>query len=1104
MRFRLTCWMLLLIYYPRYINSSCVKQAVEEGRKCRKSCSVDSDCTSKGGLKRCRCDGACGMSCFNPDALCLSEPDDIPNGFRTWNKLTMGGKATYRCNTGFILKGDFETVCCADKKWHGPPPTCEAGCLLPSNTGNSFPNVSEETAAVGEVIPFICNTGYHMTGDGDRTCQVNGQMSRAEYSCSIQVCDTLPTVHNGHIIMESSLTFESTVKLVCDTGYEPESEVTTLQCRAGALNSASGKWSPADHFPECTAVKCGYPRDPKNGRVLHRDGNWEYGNRITYNCNTGYKLIGSDIASCGADATWGDLPFCEIDPNCGFEEFSEPTCGYSNPYPRWERIYTSSQYDGIPGYIIRATTSGTELISAEIPDDWSSGKMCLQFRYKLLGKSSLLTISSTSTSFTAFWGNHINEARNTWLDSLVNIDSSTSIQYKFEANQPTVELDDVQVKKSGCFEHCKSYTCQNGGSCVNRANDYTCFCTVDFEGKTCDKDLKCVEPVEWIQNGRLLRNNTGPHNLYITGTTVTYGCNAKFKIFGKCDIQTEETITCTKDSWGGDSFWRKNPRDIRCIYKTCTNPPTGSRQKLIDETKHSWKVGEVASIECKDGYEFVSHNPTTTLTCGNDEQWIGSVTECTDAICTEPTKQVPNGYRSYKSWRWFITPLSKATYTCNKNYKLSGYDEIKTTIKITCIWDWSLFRSMWIPSVNSIGCTDIVCPTPNVGPHQFLTSSRYKWKVGYVAEYECDTGYEFPPNNPITSITCRKDETWSGRASDCQENVKCANPDEVSITNGHLVSSSSAPFYPGSSATILCNPNHKISGQQGIIKSIGSTCFERPEPRIGSEWSLSSIECEEILCDSPPVQNNHVEPEPTHWSVGYIHTYTCKPGYNFSFNVTGATSECSSDGTWSDPPLDCIEYTRCKIPHEFNISNGVVEPTDIDTFYPQSTVRITCDKNDIVAGTDNITVHTDIVCTKRQGKNIGSDWLPNILDIICEEIVCKNPPMNENHYNKTAKQSWKVGESYTYECKQGYVSAPHATTTNKCSENGSWSVTDPTDCVEDMSCGKPPLPKRNDYSERIIPVDTGNGQFFPGESAMYRCNDHFYLNKAKDNVQNIS
>nr|XP_039270130.1 CUB and sushi domain-containing protein 3-like [Styela clava] len=268
----------------------------------------------------------------------------------------------------------------------GGKATYRSGCLLPSNIGNSFPNVSEETAAVGEVIPFMCNTGY-----------------------------------------------------------EPESEVTILQCRAGAFNSASGKWSPADHFPECTAVKCGYPRDPQNGRVLHRDGNWEYGNRITYNCNTGYKLIGSDTASCGADATWGDLPFCEINPNCDFEEFSEPTCGYSNPYPRWERRYTSSQYDGIPGYIIRATTSGTGLISAEIPDDWSSGKMCLQFHYKLLGKSSLLTISSTSTPFTAFWRNHINEARNTWLDSLVNIDLSTSIQYKFEANQPTVELDDVQL-----------------------------------------------------------------------------------------------------------------------------------------------------------------------------------------------------------------------------------------------------------------------------------------------------------------------------------------------------------------------------------------------------------------------------------------------------------------------------------------------------------------------------------------------------------------------------------------------------------------------------------------------------------------------------------
>nr|XP_039269162.1 sushi, von Willebrand factor type A, EGF and pentraxin domain-containing protein 1-like [Styela clava] len=595
--------------------------------------------------------------------------------------------------------------------------------------------------------------------------------------------------------------------------------------------------------------------------------------------------------------------------------------------------------------------------------------------------------------------------------------------------------------------------------------------------------------------------------------------------------------------------------------KTCTKPPTGSRRKLIDETKHSWKVGEVATIKCKDGYEFVSPYPTTTLTCGNDEQWIGSVTECTDATCSEPSEYVTNGYLSHTSLSWF-TPLSEATYTCNENYKLSGYDEIKTEIIISCTWNWRSLKSTWVPSVGSIHCTDIVCPIPNVGPYQILTSHEFKWKVGSVAHYECDTGYEFTPVYPITSITCRRDETWNGKASNCQENIKCANPKNIKITNGHLQPQTSSTFYPGDSATFWCNRNHKISGQQGIIKSVNSTCLKR-EHQIGSEWSLASIECEEILCRLPPVRTNHVDPKNKRHSVGYIYTHTCKPGYIFPANVTKETSECRSDGTWTDPPPDCIEDMKCADPDNITIINGHLQAGTSSTFYPGDSTTILCNMNHKISGRQDIIGSVDSTCIEREEPEIGSEWSLSLVEceeILCdappvqnnhvepepthwsvgyiytytckpgyifpfnvtggtsecssdgtwsdppldciEEIVCKNPPMNKNHYNKTGKQSWKVGESYSYKCKHGYVFAPIATTSNKCSENGSWTVTYPTDCVEDMSCGEPPLIKKN--SERIIPVNTENRQFLPGEIAMYRCKDHFYLNNTKENVQNIS
>ena len=61
---------------------------------------------------------------FSPGCGDLSNPKD---GSVSTDKTTVGGTATYSCNTGFELDGDTTRTCQNDRNWNGSAPLCIAG-----------------------------------------------------------------------------------------------------------------------------------------------------------------------------------------------------------------------------------------------------------------------------------------------------------------------------------------------------------------------------------------------------------------------------------------------------------------------------------------------------------------------------------------------------------------------------------------------------------------------------------------------------------------------------------------------------------------------------------------------------------------------------------------------------------------------------------------------------------------------------------------------------------------------------------------------------------------------------------------------------------------
>ena len=51
--------------------------------------------------------------------------DDPENGEVSLTGTILGSKATYSCNSGYVLEGESTRVCQSNRKWSGEAPTCE-------------------------------------------------------------------------------------------------------------------------------------------------------------------------------------------------------------------------------------------------------------------------------------------------------------------------------------------------------------------------------------------------------------------------------------------------------------------------------------------------------------------------------------------------------------------------------------------------------------------------------------------------------------------------------------------------------------------------------------------------------------------------------------------------------------------------------------------------------------------------------------------------------------------------------------------------------------------------------------------------------------------
>ena len=74
--------------------------------------------------------------------------------------LRIGGRATFKCDEGFSLKGDDDIECLSSGSWSSWPPNCiEVDCGQPFEIENGRIFLTNQTTNIGSIVEYHCFPG---------------------------------------------------------------------------------------------------------------------------------------------------------------------------------------------------------------------------------------------------------------------------------------------------------------------------------------------------------------------------------------------------------------------------------------------------------------------------------------------------------------------------------------------------------------------------------------------------------------------------------------------------------------------------------------------------------------------------------------------------------------------------------------------------------------------------------------------------------------------------------------------------------------------------------------------------------------------------------
>ncbi|XP_043572603.1 sushi, von Willebrand factor type A, EGF and pentraxin domain-containing protein 1-like isoform X3 [Chiloscyllium plagiosum] len=891
------------------------------------------------------------------EPISCGNPGSILHGYYKASKWTVGSNATFYCDIGYKISGRDYRQCTADG-WDGEVPSCEPiTCGNPGEILNGhYRMISNET--VGNKVFFYCDFGFKRVGRDYRQCTAQGWDGDVPF-CEPITCGSPGEILNGYYNVPNK-TVGSKVIFYCDIGF-------TMLGNNHRKCTTEG-WD--GEVPSCEPINCGNPGEIQNGYYIA--SNDTAGNKVTFHCDVGYKMVGGDYRQCTAEGWVGNVPSCEP-INCGnpgslpngYYKASNWTVGSNITF------YCDIGYKIIGRNYRQCTTEGWdgEIPSCESITCGHPGAI-LNGHYKVLNETiPNKVIFYCDFEYKMVGGAYRQCTAEGWDGDVptcepINCGNPGSILHGYyKASKWTVGSNatfycDIGYKIigrnyrqctadgwDGMVPSCEAIICGNPGEILNghyqTPNDtvgnkvfYYCdfgYKIVGRDYQQCtaegwDDDVPSCEPITCGNPGEILNGYYNAPNKTV-GNKATFYCDSGYTMLGNGYRK------CTPEGWDGEI--------PSCEPISCGNPGEilNGHYKEANET-----LGNKVIFYCDFGYELVGR---TYLQC-TAEGWDGDVPSCETITCGNPG-EILNGYYSAPN----KTFGNMVHFYCDIGYSILGRDYRQCT---TEGWDGKA------PS-----CEPINCGNPGKIPNGYYEAPNNT--IGNKVIFYCDVGYKLVGRD-YRQCTAKG---WDGDVPAC-EPINCGNPG--SILNGYYKASK---WTVGSNVTFYCEVGYKIIGRHY------RQC-------MADGWDGEIPSCEPIICGNPGEFLNGHYKTPNETVGNKVHFY-CDFGYKI---VGRGYRQCTAEG-WDGDVSSCESIT-CGNPGEilhgyYNAPNKTVGNNV--TFY--------CDFGYAMLGRD-------------YRKCTPEGWDGEVPS--CEPINCGNPGNILNGYY--VEPNVTVENKVTFYCNAGY------------------------------------------------------------------------------------
>ncbi|XP_019903180.2 CUB and sushi domain-containing protein 1 isoform X3 [Esox lucius] len=839
-------------------------------------------------------------------AISCGIPESPVNGSFHGFQYTVGSTVDYQCNDGYRMETRLpaSAICLEDGTWSNAahPPLC-----LPIQCPNIESVLSENMVwrlisgslnEFGAQIMLSCTPGFYLGGRRTIKCLANGTWAGIEErsTCKIISCGDLPSPPYGNKIGTLN-SFGATAIFMCNTGYTLVGS-HVRECRANGL------WSGVE--TKCLAGHCDSPDPIINGHISG-DGS-SYRDTVVYQCNLGFRLIGTSVRICQQDHRWsGQAPVC-VSITCGHP--GNPANGRTNGSEF--NLNDVVNFTCSTGYLLH----GASVAQCRMNGQWSNPLPVCR------------VVNCTDPGFVE---NAVRQPQQSFPESF---GYRTSVIYHCKRAFYLLGSSLLTCQSNGLWDRslpkCLSISCGDPGTppqAVMSGRKFTNGAVVHY---TCSQGRvlignatrSCQEDGRWSgsqpycsggSSGECGDPGIPPHGSRVgeefhLKSVLRFTCEAGFSLSGSAER------TCLHNgSWSGTQ--------PVCEAVSCGNPGTPAYGKIVfsDGILFSSSV----AYSCWEGYKT---SGLTTRHCTTNGTWTGSAPDCTVISCGDPGPiangiYIGNEFTFNKTVQYHCNPghvmdiVSSSMLLCTKdgswnqtkpsckvivcdhppavrNGKVEGSDlQWGSSVTYSCFDGYQL-STPGILSCEGTGvwrgeipqCIPVLCGDPGTPAEGFAEGKQFTYRSEVT--FHCRE-----PNILVGSSrrTCQVDGSWSGIQPSCIDPAYNACRDPGTPSYGIPVMSQG--FEVGSKISFKCRKNYHILG------STTRTCLEN------LTWSGVQPECIAHACRQPETPSNIDVRAIDLPTLGYTLIYTCQDGFFLAGGSEHRT--CKPDGKWSGKPPVC-------------------------------------------------------------------------------------------------------------------------------------------------------------------------------------------------------